>query len=112
MTWSEPERETALSRERAITMLRAGETSRCVWSGQRLNEAPLDINQCLPWTAWPCGVLLPAHRRVNQHEELDRLSADTLLRRTDKQTDQRYQTVAARMNDPAVARARRPSVSC
>ena len=84
MTWSEPVRETALSRERAITLLQTGDTLRCVWSGRRLDEATLDIDHCLPWTAWPCGDLwnlLPAHRRVNQHEKRDRLPADALLRR-------------------------------
>jgi hypothetical protein len=83
MTWSEPVRETALSRERAITLMRAGETLRCVWSGRRLDEATFDIDHCLPWTAWPCGDLwnlLPAHRRVNQHDKRDRLPADALLR--------------------------------
>jgi hypothetical protein len=49
-----------------------------------LEMATLDIDHCLPWTAWPCGDLwnlLPAHRRVNQHEKRDRLPADDLLRR-------------------------------
>jgi hypothetical protein len=31
MTWSEPIRETTLPRERAITLIQAGETLRCVW---------------------------------------------------------------------------------
>jgi SAM-dependent methyltransferase len=84
MTWSEPARDTALPREKAIALLQAGEPLHCVWSGRRLETATLDIDHCLPWTAWPCGDLwnlLPAHRRVNQHEKRDRLPADDLLRR-------------------------------
>jgi hypothetical protein len=42
----------------------------------------LDIDQCLPWSAWPCGDLwnlLPASPKVNQHLKRDRLpSADAL----------------------------------
>jgi hypothetical protein len=55
----------------------------CVWSGRRLEPGTLDIDHCLPWTAWPCGDLwnlLPAHRRVNQRDKRDRLPADGLLR--------------------------------
>jgi hypothetical protein len=84
MTWSEPARDMALPREKAIALLQAGKTLHCVWSGRRLEMATLDIDHCLPWTAWPCGDrwnLLPAHRRVNQHEKRDRLPADDLLRR-------------------------------
>jgi hypothetical protein len=72
MTWSEPARDTALSRELAVAALRAGEQLRCVWSGRPLKEATLDIDHCLPWTAWPCGDLwnlLPADLpRDNQGE--------------------------------------------
>ena len=83
MTWSEPSRDVALPRQRALALLGAGEALHCVWSGRRLEPATLDIDHCLPWTAWPCGDLwnlLPAHRRVNQHEKRDRLPADERLR--------------------------------
>ncbi len=76
MTWSEPSREVAPARERALALLGAGEALHCVWSGRRLEVATLDIDHCLPWSAWPCGDLwnlLPAHRRVNQHHKRDRL---------------------------------------
>jgi hypothetical protein len=85
MTWSEPTRDTMLARERARALLDAGGTLHCVWSGRRLERATLDIDHCLPWTAWQCGDLwnlLPAHRRVNQHEKRDRLPTDDLLRRS------------------------------
>lgn len=83
MTWSEPSRDVALPRERALAVLGAGEALHCVWSGRRLEPATLDIDHCLPWAAWPCGDLwnlLPAHRRVNQHEKRDRLPGDERLR--------------------------------
>jgi hypothetical protein len=43
----------------------------------------LDIDHCLPWTAWPCGDLwnlMPSDRRVNQDQKRHRLpSAAALL---------------------------------
>ena len=84
MTWSEPARDTTLPRAQALALLQAGEALHCVWSGRRLEVGSLDIDHCLPWTAWPCGDLwnlLPAHPRVNQHQKRDRLPADALLRR-------------------------------
>jgi hypothetical protein len=50
----------------------------------QLKREILDIDHCLPWTAWPCGDLwnlLPAHRRVNRHEKRHRIPVDALLRR-------------------------------
>lgn len=81
--WSEPSRGVALPRERALRMIEAGLGLHCVWSGRRLDAASLDIDHCLPWSAWPCGDLwnlLPAHRVVNQREKRDCLPADGLLR--------------------------------
>lgn len=82
-TWSDPSRDVALPRERALSLLGAGEALHCVWSGRRLDVGTLDIDHCLPWSAWPCGDLwnlVPAHPRVNQHGKRDRLPADGLLR--------------------------------
>lgn len=82
-TWSEPSREVAPARERALALLHGGEALHCVWSGRRLDAATLDIDHCLPWSAWPCGDLwnlVPAHRKVNQHHKRDRLPGDGLLR--------------------------------
>ena len=82
-TWSDPSRDVAVSRERALILLGAGEALHCVWSGRRLDASTLDIDHCLPWSAWPCGDLwnlMPAHRLVNQHKKRDRLPADGLLR--------------------------------
>ena len=82
MTWSDPSRDVGVARERAERLLATGRLH-CVWSGKPLNAGNLDIDHCFPWTVWPCGDLwnlMPAHRRVNQHEKRDRLPADPLLR--------------------------------
>ncbi len=82
MTWAEPSRDVALSRSLALRLLERGDTLHCVWSGKRLEPASLDIDHCLPWSAWPCGDLwnlLPAHRTVNQSAKRDRLPAEALL---------------------------------
>jgi len=82
MTWSDPDRDVALPRSRALSLLEEGQAVHCVWSGKRLTAINLDVDHCLPWSAWPCGDLwnlLPADRRVNQHGKRDRLpSADAL----------------------------------
>ena len=82
MTWSEPERDVTPARRLALGMLKAGLPLECVWTGRHLEAAVLDINHCLPWSAWPCGDLwnlMPAHREVNQRLKRERLpSAPTL----------------------------------
>ena len=83
MTWSEPSRGVVLPRERALYLIEAGSGLRCVWSGRGLDARSLDIDHCLPWSAWPCGDLwnlLPAHRTVNQHQKRERLPTDAVLR--------------------------------
>jgi SAM-dependent methyltransferase len=82
MTWSDPVRDVALPRTRALALMQIGAAVHCVWSGRQLAPDTLDIDHCLPWSAWPCGDLwnlLPAHRRVNQHSKSERLpSAEAL----------------------------------
>ena len=83
MTWAEPSRDVVLPRTLALRLLERGDALHCVWSGKRLDRETLDIDHCLPWSAWPCGDLwnlLPTHRTVNQHAKRDRLPAETLLR--------------------------------
>lgn len=86
VTWSDPDRDVGLARRAALGMLDSGRPLACVcvWTGRRLAPGILDINHCLPWSAWPCGGLfnlLPAHREVNQRLKRERLpSAPTLLR--------------------------------
>lgn len=83
MTWSDPDRDVALPRSRALSLLEDGHAVHCVWSGKRLTAERLDVDHCLPWSAWPCGDLwnlLPTGRRVNQHGKRDRLPSDETLR--------------------------------
>lgn len=81
MMWSDPDRDVRIPRERAERLLAAGRLH-CVWSGKRLSADILQIDHCLPWTAWPCGDLwnlMPTHRSINQ-EKRDRLPAERLMR--------------------------------
>jgi hypothetical protein len=74
--WEEPLRDTTLGRAAAARLAALGQRIDCVWSGVALGSARLDIDHCLPWSAWPCGDLwnlLPSDRRVNQHQKRDRL---------------------------------------
>jgi SAM-dependent methyltransferase len=81
LRWLEPERDTAFVRSLALNRLHAGRPVSCVWSGRPLG-ASLDIDHCLPWSAWPCGDLwnlLPATSAINQRQKRDRLvTADAL----------------------------------
>ena len=81
LSWQEPERGTRIARLAAARLLE-GPGLTCVWSGTRLSPAQLDIDHCLPWSAWPCGDLwnlLPASRRLNQHQKRDRLPSPAAL---------------------------------
>lgn len=82
LTWMEPVRDVRLARDRSLARISAGEPLTCVWSGRALTADTLDVDHCLPWSAWACGDLwnlLPAHRTVNQRDKRDRLpSAATL----------------------------------
>lgn len=77
LTWLDPLRDTGLARSAAAGIVDRGGPLACVWSGTPLRRADsLDIDHCLPWSAWPCGDLwnlLPASRTVNQHQKKDRL---------------------------------------
>ncbi len=83
LTWSDPTRDVALPRLRALTLLEEGASVHCVWSGRRLAADTLDVDHCLPWSLWPCGDLwnlLPASRTVNQQSKRDRLPSVEALR--------------------------------
>lgn len=76
LVWIEPTRDVRVAREAALGRLATGERLRCVWSARPLAPDTLDIDHCLPWSAWPCGDLwnlLPTHRIVNQREKRDLL---------------------------------------
>lgn len=76
LAWVEPNRDVKVARDIALAMIETSDPLQCVWSGQRLRADNLDIDHCLPWSAWACGDLwnlLPANRRINQHQKRDRL---------------------------------------
>lgn len=82
LAWTEPVRDVRLAREVALSRIEAGAAVTCVWSGRPLSPETLDVDHCLPWSAWACGDLwnlMPAHRTVNQRQKRDLLpSAATL----------------------------------
>jgi SAM-dependent methyltransferase len=82
LVWIEPDRDTSLARQRVQRLLTAGVPVRCVWTRARLAPSRLDIDHCLPWSAWPCGDLwnlMPATPRVNQHIKRDKLPSCAAL---------------------------------
>ncbi|NJR80316.1 methyltransferase domain-containing protein [Sphingomonas corticis] len=82
LEWLEPQRSTVAGRTAAQRLITAGDTVECVWSGGRLSMASLDVDHCLPWSAWPCDDLwnlMPADRRVNQRQKRDLLPSAPLL---------------------------------
>jgi SAM-dependent methyltransferase len=84
LVWQEQSRDTTLARSVAQRLLMESVPIRCVWSGAPLRIDTLDIDHAVPWSAWPCGDLwnlMPALRRVNQHEKRDRLPSSAVLAR-------------------------------
>lgn len=82
LEWREPLRTTAIARLAAERISRADGTVTCIWTGTRVALPRLDIDHCLPWSAWPCGDLwnlAPCDRRVNQHEKRDRLPSGAIF---------------------------------
>ena len=82
LAWVEPVRDVRLAREAALARLSSRGRLRCVWSDRPLTASTLDVDHCLPWSAWPCGDLwnlLPAHRTVNQRDKRDRLPSAAAL---------------------------------
>ena len=77
LTWIDAARDTSLARAVTDRLISQGGQLTCVWSGVALRSTEaVDIDHCLPWSAWPCGDLwnlMPASRRVNQHLKKDRL---------------------------------------
>jgi len=76
LAWAEPVRTTTLGRTVAKRLFDQGDPVSCVWTGRGLSQQTLDIDHCLPWSAWPCSDLwnlMPAHTQVNQRQKRDRL---------------------------------------
>src|SRR5690606_11628308 len=82
LRWLDPARDTALAREVARRLIVSDRPVYCVWTGARLPFATLDIDHCLPWTAWPCGDLwnlMPARSSINRNAKRDRLPSAAAL---------------------------------
>ncbi len=82
LRWIEPERDTIFVRDLALRRLASGAPVRCVWSGRSLAAGSLDIDHCLPWSAWPCGDLwnlLPATPAVNRNAKREKLASAAAL---------------------------------
>ena len=81
LQWSDPERDVALARSRALMLMQRGDLH-CVYTNQRLTSKSLDIDHCLPWHAWPCSDLwnlMPANAQVNRVQKRDRLPSEMML---------------------------------
>lgn len=104
LRWLDPARDTGLARETVRRLFNEGQTVHCVWTGSRLRPNELDIDHCLPWTAWPCGDLwnlYPARSSVNRNAKRDRLpSAGALSGAQDRMQTWWRQ---AWQSDPALA---------
>jgi SAM-dependent methyltransferase len=82
LRWLDPDRDTRLARTEARRVMSEGHALRCVWTGETLRPRSVDIDHCLPWTAWPCGDLwnlLPAQPAVNRRIKRNRLPSTAAL---------------------------------
>lgn len=76
LEWSDPIRDVTTARDRAVDLIRSNQSVYCVWTGKKIGIDQLDMDHCIPWATWPCGDLwnlMPADRRVNQHQKRERL---------------------------------------
>ncbi|WCP13314.1 hypothetical protein sphantq_01739 [Sphingobium sp. AntQ-1] len=82
LEWREPVRSTTTARFAAQKLVAGGPGLSCVWTARRLSEGKLDVDHCLPWSAWPCGDLwnlAPCDSRINRHEKRDRLPSAAMF---------------------------------
>lgn len=81
LQWSDPKRDVEFARREAERLL-GRRALYCVWTGRRLTGSSLDIDHCLPWSAWPCDDLwnlMPSDRRTNQREKRQKLPSAVRL---------------------------------
>jgi SAM-dependent methyltransferase len=108
LRWLEPERDTAFVRGIVQQRLIAGEPVTCVWSGLAMKRHnSIDIDHCLPWSAWPCGDLwnlLPASAQVNRHGKRERIVAARTLAAARPRIVEWWQTAYAAGSEPVQAR--------
>ena len=85
MEWVEPGRDVQIPKLQALRLLEK-EKLFCVWSGQSLGKASMDMDHCLPWSVWSCGDLwnlMPVQRKVNQHRKRSLLPSDAVMDRAE-----------------------------
>ncbi len=100
--WHADSRTTAEIRKRAIELIDSEGFLNCVWSGKRLLATRFEIDHCFPYSAWPCGDmwnLLPATRRINQHEKRDKLPRAELLQRSEDRILSWWETAYVKKSD-------------
>lgn len=81
MVWGDPPRDVGFARKRALDLAERRPLF-CVWTGKRLSAASIDIDHCLPWSAWACDDLwnlMPADAAVNRNAKRQRLPSAVAL---------------------------------
>ena len=84
MRWHDPSRDVDFARIRVDELMAKGGVH-CVWTGKKLRKGNVDVDHCMPWSAWPCGDLwnlMPAHPSVNRNSKRHRLPAAATLERS------------------------------
>jgi hypothetical protein len=69
LRWLEPTRDTGFVRNLAASHLARGAPVACIWTGEPLRPGAMDVDHCLPWSAWACNDLwnlLPASPAANR----------------------------------------------
>ncbi len=82
LRWNEPDRDTSFVRGLVRQHFAAGRPVNCVWTGRKLQPADVDIDHCLPWSAWPCDDLwnlLPSAPGINRHQKRELLPSAARL---------------------------------
>jgi SAM-dependent methyltransferase len=107
LQWIEPTRDTGFVRDLARNRLRQGQPITCVWTNRPLAERDLDIDHCLPWSAWQCGDLwnlLPTAPAINRHSKSGRIVAPHTLNKAKPQILEWWQSTYLNGDDTIRAR--------
>ncbi len=81
MVWAEKDRDVVIPRKQVSRISKAGQLY-CVWSGRKISADSVDMDHCLPWSAWPCSDLwniLPSSRELNRNEKREKLPSSQIL---------------------------------
>ncbi len=82
LRWIEPNRDTGFVRALVRRRFDRGLGVSCVWTGRPLKPNAVDIDHCLPWSAWPCDDLwnlLPSAPALNRHLKGEKIPAAATL---------------------------------